>query len=213
MTGYEDYNFPAFNEATERLEDEGWSVCNPAEKGIVPGWEWEDYLRYDLGELVECDAIYTLPGWEDSRGASLEVHVAKALGLEWINSDEHGDLSPVDPYIQPVRGEVRQVSSTGGEKGAKPEAYDLIPWDALDHVARVYGFGASKYADHNWRKGYNWSLSIAAAFRHMKAYAMGEDYDPESGELHPAHAVFHMLALLAWHGDERFAQFDNRYKP
>lgn len=82
MTGEPDLNFPAFNEVANDLRDKGCEVENPAEKGIVDGWEWEDYLRYDLKRLVECDAIWTLPGWHRSPGAQLEVQVATALRMK-----------------------------------------------------------------------------------------------------------------------------------
>lgn len=78
----EDFNFPAFNEAAERLRAEGWEVVNPADKGIVDGWEWEDYLRYDIKQICDCDAVYMLKGWPSSRGARLERKVAESLGLE-----------------------------------------------------------------------------------------------------------------------------------
>lgn len=94
--------------------------------------------------------------------------------------------------------EVRTTSATGGQKGVKPERYDLLPRVGLDAVARVYGFGASKYADHNWRRGYEWSKSIAATMRHVTAFADGETYDEESGLPHAAHAAFHLLSLLTW---------------
>lgn len=86
MTGYPDENFPAFNAAAALLETQGYVVENPAAKGIVDGWEWSDYLRFDIRILTECDAIFTLPGWEASRGATLEKHVADALGLKWLNA-------------------------------------------------------------------------------------------------------------------------------
>lgn len=85
MTGIPDDNFPLFNATSEELRNQGWDVENPAEKGIIPGWEWADYLRYDIIRLCGCTAIYTLPGWENSRGARLEMHVAQALGIEWVN--------------------------------------------------------------------------------------------------------------------------------
>ena len=86
MTGRESLNFPAFNAAEAMLRERGLDVVNPAAKGIVDGWEWEDYLRLDVKLITECDAIYTLDGWEDSRGARLEVHVATELGLVWLES-------------------------------------------------------------------------------------------------------------------------------
>jgi hypothetical protein len=87
---------------------------------------------------------------------------------------------------------------TGGQKGSKPERFDLIPWDAMEEVSRVYAFGAQKYDDHNWLKGYKWSLSFAALFRHVAKAMLGEDRDPESGLLHLAHAAFHCLALITF---------------
>lgn len=88
--------------------------------------------------------------------------------------------------------------NTGGQKGSKPERYDLIPSSALDEVARVYGFGANKYDIHNWAKGYDWGLSIAALERHISAFKQGENIDPESGLHHLAHAVFHCLTLIVF---------------
>lgn len=110
--------------------------------------------------------------------------------------------------------EVRTISATGGEKGMKPERYDLLPKPGLDAMARVYDFGASKYADHNWRRGYEWSKSISAALRHMMAFQDGETSDPESGLPHPAHAMFHMAAVLTWleeQGEGAQNPFDDRW--
>ena len=56
------------------------------------------------------------------------------------------------PSASSVGGEVRTTSSTGAEKGVKPERHDLIPVPALTLLARLYGKGAEKYAAHNWRK-------------------------------------------------------------
>lgn len=81
MTGYEDYNFPLFNSTAARLRAEGFNVINPAEHGIVEGAEWADYLRFDLAKIAGCESIALLPGWEASKGARLEVHVAQALGM------------------------------------------------------------------------------------------------------------------------------------
>jgi hypothetical protein len=88
---------------------------------------------------------------------------------------------------------------TGGQKGVKPERYDLIPWDAMDEIARVYAFGATKYDDHNWAKGYPWGWSLAALFRHASLFARGEDRDKESGCLHLAHVAWHCLTMMMFH--------------
>ena len=82
MTGLPDYNYPAFNAAAAALRSQGLHVENPADHGVVDGAEWADYLRHDLGRLATCEAVYLLPGWHHSKGATLEVHIATALGME-----------------------------------------------------------------------------------------------------------------------------------
>lgn len=110
--------------------------------------------------------------------------------------------------------EVRTTSATGGEKGVKAERYDLLPRQGLDAIARVFAFGATKYADNNWRRGYEWSKSYAALQRHLTAFWDGETVDPESGESHLAHAGFHVLAILTWlaeQGEGADNPFDDRW--
>jgi hypothetical protein len=106
--------------------------------------------------------------------------------------------------------EVRSVSSTGGEKGTKEERYDLIPTEALALVAKLYGFGAKKYAEHNWRRGYEWSKSYAAMRRHEAEFWRGVDLDPETGLPHLAAVVFHALTLMTFMEEQR--SFDDRFK-
>lgn len=95
--------------------------------------------------------------------------------------------------------EVRIVDpKTGGEKGQKLERFDLIPFEALTALARVYGKGAQKYADDNWRKGYSWRLSLGAMLRHIALWAIGVTYDAETGEHHLSHAAWHCFTLFVF---------------
>lgn len=81
MTGYHDFNVPAFNAAAFRLRQLGHDVLNPADGGTDAGKTWADYLRDDIALVVQADAVAVLRGWQESRGASLEVHIAHALGM------------------------------------------------------------------------------------------------------------------------------------
>ncbi|KAG1435666.1 hypothetical protein G6F57_021019 [Rhizopus arrhizus] len=81
MTGIDGHNFPAFNAAAERLRGFGLEVVNPADHGVVDGMGWSDYMRWDIVKLAGCHSVYVLPGWEKSKGASLEVSIARALGM------------------------------------------------------------------------------------------------------------------------------------
>jgi hypothetical protein len=86
MTGIKDWNFPAFNEAATKLRERGYDVVNPAE--LNPGdTDWHTCLRADIKALCDCDGIALMPGWMNSKGAHLEVHVAHRLGLQ-INTVE-----------------------------------------------------------------------------------------------------------------------------
>lgn len=105
--------------------------------------------------------------------------------------------------------EIRTTSSTGAEKGIKPERYDLIPVEALAAVARLYGAGAKKYAAHNWRKGYEYSKSYAAMQRHANQFWNGEDVDEEMGESHLAAVIFHAMTLLTF--QKEHPEFDDRF--
>ncbi|SLH91752.1 Uncharacterised protein [Mycobacteroides abscessus subsp. massiliense] len=89
MTGYPEYNYPAFAEIAKRFRDAGLNVVSPHELHPAdPSVSWDWYLRRDLRELVECTHIVLLPGWNKSRGAQLEHHVATALGMKVVHPGE-----------------------------------------------------------------------------------------------------------------------------
>lgn len=82
MSGLPHNNVPAFNRAAKALRKKGYSVVNPAELDAgEPCGTWEECLRRDLRHLTICTDVATLPGWTKSRGANLEIHVAKALSF------------------------------------------------------------------------------------------------------------------------------------
>ena len=87
MSGLPEFNYPAFHEAEERLLDVGYAVLNPAnidalhnpEPGQPQEWDW--YMRHALRQVLDADGIALLPGWEFSRGAKLERHIGRELGI------------------------------------------------------------------------------------------------------------------------------------
>lgn len=105
--------------------------------------------------------------------------------------------------------ETRTTSRTGGQKGVKDARFDLIPVGALTQLAEHYGVGARKYADNQWRKGYEWSKSYAALQRHLTAWWAGEDVDEETGSSHMAAVAWHAFTLLTFISEH--PDFDDRY--
>ena len=75
--------------------------------------------------------------------------------------------------------------------------YDLLAPDALDAIAKVFTYGAEKYAPRNWERGMEWGRIYAALQRHLWAFWGGEDTDPETGMLHVAHAGACIVMLLS----------------
>ena len=80
MTGLPEYNYPYFNTVAAALRLWGYTIVNPAElnDSTVP---FEQCLRTDIKALCDCTGIILLSGWERSKGAHLELHIAHRLGL------------------------------------------------------------------------------------------------------------------------------------
>lgn len=145
--------------------------------------------------------------WRDPTATSQASRAEAMAKLVQAAPNWQGPM-PKNPFL--ADGEVRTTSSTGGEKGTKPARFDLIPVMPLTRLAEHYGVGAAKYADHNWRKGYELSKNYAALQRHVTAFWNGEDLDPETGTSHLSAVIFHAMAMQQNLQD--FPQHDDRYK-
>lgn len=98
MSGIPEFNFPAFFQAQDDFEAQGWKVWNPANKDtesavqkdqsyasgndqqlMASGWDFKDAYLWDVEKVIYSDAIYMLPGWEKSAGARGEHAVAVSI--------------------------------------------------------------------------------------------------------------------------------------
>lgn len=103
MSGLKNFNYESFHEAAKVLRQLGYKVTNPAEQK-VPGGDWTDYMRHDIALMMNVDCVVVLPGWRNSRGASLEVYLAKELQMPVYEfssflEDKDGHANVVDSHV------------------------------------------------------------------------------------------------------------------
>jgi hypothetical protein len=142
MSGMPDWNFPAFFEAERQLLELGYNVINPAHNDGAtvqealesagspdrPNNMWSWYMRRDLPHVMEVDILCVLPGWQNSKGAKLEVHVAQAIGIPLMVLKD-GQLVP----------RVTCVGISGWARAGK----DTI----ADHMVANHGYTKMSFAE------------------------------------------------------------------
>lgn len=97
MTGYPEFNFPAFFAAEDLLAGQGWHVYNPARKDLeatldptakmtgddkaamAKGFDFREAFSWDCDKVVNSDGVYMLKGWEASPGARAEHAIASVM--------------------------------------------------------------------------------------------------------------------------------------
>ena len=107
--------------------------------------------------------------------------------------------------------DIRTVAEIRGSRFNNGKArLDLLDWEALEGLAGILEFGATKYNDHNWRKGLPFTEQVASLLRHTSAFMRGEDIDLETGKLHVDHMQCNTM-FLAWTVRNR-PDMDDRWK-
>lgn len=164
MRGIKYFNFPAFDNAKKILEASGWLVASPADldrqagfdpfdPDLIPRgedeYDWKDLnrigfsladaIRRDANVLAQCDAIYMLKGWENSKGATAEKAIAEWMGIEILFEEDPPGVVFLD--------KTKAKSETIGSELRQ------IPYEGLEAIGRIFSEGAQKYGVDNWKKG------------------------------------------------------------
>lgn len=80
VSGIEQDNRPAFEEAALALERAGYDATVP--HWFIPaGTEWETAMKRSIEMLVKCDGVAALEGFGTSKGARLEADLATGIGM------------------------------------------------------------------------------------------------------------------------------------
>lgn len=92
ISGNPDYR-KEFGIAEKELVKRGFAVVNPAHRDGCD--TWEEYMRADIADLVtKCDAVAIVNDITNSRGALLEITIARELRLAvapletWLTADD-----------------------------------------------------------------------------------------------------------------------------
>ena len=90
ITGTDDYK-DRFLKAEQYLISKGFNVLSPVKVGkwleryLAPKIPtWVEYMKQDIKSMMLADCIYMLKGYRESKGARLELFLAKVLQYEII---------------------------------------------------------------------------------------------------------------------------------
>jgi Domain of unknown function (DUF4406) len=92
MTGIAEYNYPLFIDTAARLRNLGYPVYSPSDYGLTSE-DWVACMRRNITDLMKCDEVALLRGWERSNGSVREVTIADWLKMpvrrvEWYLKEE-----------------------------------------------------------------------------------------------------------------------------
>jgi len=74
-----------FETAKAEVLSMGFEPVSPIELPHNHGRSWEEYMREDIAELMQCQCLYALTNWRHSIGATIEVNTAISVGIDVIH--------------------------------------------------------------------------------------------------------------------------------
>ncbi|TYT77806.1 DUF4406 domain-containing protein [Treponema phagedenis] len=86
ITNVPDYK-TQFKAAERKLTKSGYKVINPADFEFTEGATYDEMMRFDLMQLLGCDGVALLGGWEKSKGANIEASTALKVGIPVYDVD------------------------------------------------------------------------------------------------------------------------------
>ncbi|SFO05021.1 protein of unknown function [Paenimyroides ummariense] len=75
-----------FNTLKEYFTQKGFEVVSPIDIVTDPATEWKAAMKICIAALMDCDFIYPMKNSRNSKGAMLEITIAKAFGITFIDS-------------------------------------------------------------------------------------------------------------------------------
>jgi hypothetical protein len=129
-----------FGKAEQELSEQGYEVVNPLKTTIPYNAPWKTHIAIDIILLLGCDAIYLLPDWIYSKGATLEKKIAEQAGKEIICRQEP-ELIQLKEAIENVTGVSFYIISE-----SKRDRINVYARMLYAHFARLDGLTVEKIA-------------------------------------------------------------------
>lgn len=82
ISGIENDATELFAKAENELISKGYEVINPMTLNHEHDKTWHSYMREDIKALCDCNEIFMLSNWADSKGAIIEHTIAVYLGIK-----------------------------------------------------------------------------------------------------------------------------------
>jgi hypothetical protein len=79
ITGDDQYR-DKFLDGENELYEAGFYPVNPA-ACIPPDTAWGQAMRKAITLMLQCDGVAVLPDWKNSKGAKIEVNLARKIGI------------------------------------------------------------------------------------------------------------------------------------
>lgn len=73
-----------FTKACDEVRQMGHTPVNPCDLEHNHGKTWAEFMVNDIKAMLDCDGVYALSDWERSKGATIEVELARSLGKQLV---------------------------------------------------------------------------------------------------------------------------------
>lgn len=103
VSGRPDGNAAEFSRAEALLRAAGYRPINPRRNGAEGERTWLGFMRQSLHQVAVADAVCHLDDWAESRGATVEVHLAKDVGIP---------VAPLREFIEEPATVLERISAS-----------------------------------------------------------------------------------------------------
>ena len=147
-----------------------------------------EFTAADAGECLDCEHDHWKP---KEKEIIKDCHTCYFWKVDGCFNDE--ECYNEDGWTLKIKN-IKKITPKESDGKAR---FDLIPPYPLFELAKVYNMGNDgKYPRRSWEEGIPFGDSFRSLMSHVMRWQDGEDYDPETGLHHLAHASYWCFAIM-----------------